>query len=1112
MTAPTDLGSGGGGGTAGNSPGGAGGGAIRLITSGTLTVNGTVTANGANGTPNYGGGGSGGSIYLTAGTFAGSGSITANGGNGTFSGGGGGGRVAVYYSSSNTFSGTDTATVGSAGSGGTNGTVIAVDSTNNDLFINNTQSWDANPTLEGSSFTYRNVTIGNSATLTLNGYYTTGTNGRGFTFNVTNFTVSTGATVNLAGGYAGAPNSSSSATGPGAGTTGDAGGGGGYGGIGGTWSLGTGGSTYGSATAPVDLGSGGGGGTTGGDGGGAGGGAIKIVAAGTTTVSGTLQANGVNGTPNYGGGGSGGSIYITTATLTGGGTLMAKGGGGTFSGAGGGGRIAIYYTTTNSWTGTTLDASHAAPTGSGGNAGGNGTVLVFFSHYALAQARKVIMSSSAPGATGVSYEVVFTPTIATTIGGIVVDICDNDPIFNDASCTYPAGFSWGTTPSLTVNGGMGSGWAATGVQGAAGTGAAQVLELTNSTPQSVSTATPIDFTITTTTNPTAANHSFFVRVVTFGTSSNMTSEYTISGTTRSGALPGAVDHGGMALSTGNGIGVSFVVPEAITFCVSGSAIGSNCSGTVSPNLTIGHGTPKVLTSSAVDTTNAFTQLSTNASDGIVVRIRSSRGAGGDVFVPGAGGTTYRRSIVIDNTTSASTLTNYQLAVSLDTASLISAGTMRSDCGDIRVDDSDGSAINNYWVENCNSAATKLWVKVPSIPAASLKTIYLRYGSSSLTSLSSTTNTFIDDISGAKGVWHFDETSGSTAADTSGSGLTLTATGTTIVAGMFGNARSYAGAGNYMAATATTSVDVPASGSFSLFAWVKTTTDGKAIFEAQNSTPLIYMEVGATTAGGTAHKLVIYLRDNSGNADLPISGSTTIDDGNWHFVGFTANVSGGSRAVTLYVDGHSDGTSTWGSTGAITISGGGGITVGGIGSSFNFNGIIDEAQYYNQALSSSVVGDLYNSYGYSTTNDSGHVLVRSLPFTEPLQTTNNCGGLSLDGGVTCAIPAVNTSCSGGCSASAISAGTAGFGLCVLAGSANTAAIAPYNGASCGSGVNYGLDDVTATSVRSAFGSPLFSGTGPLNQEGDTLTFAATISNLTPAGIYTGQYTLVATGTF
>jgi parallel beta-helix repeat protein len=87
---PTALGSGGGGGASGR-----GGGAIKLNVTNTLTVNGTITADGTRGIGNYPGG-SGGSVWLICDTLAGYGSITANGGRGantTYPGGGGGGRI-----------------------------------------------------------------------------------------------------------------------------------------------------------------------------------------------------------------------------------------------------------------------------------------------------------------------------------------------------------------------------------------------------------------------------------------------------------------------------------------------------------------------------------------------------------------------------------------------------------------------------------------------------------------------------------------------------------------------------------------------------------------------------------------------------------------------------------------------------------------------------------------------------------------------------------------------------------------------------------------------------------------------------------------------------------
>ena len=111
---------------------------------------------------------------------------------------------------------------------------------------------------------------------------------------------------------------------------------------------------------------------------------------------------------------------------------------------------------------------------------------------------------------------------------------------------------------------------------------------------------------------------------------------------------------------------------------------------------------------------------------------------------------YYRQIIINNTQNSNTLTNYQVLITMDTASLISQGKMRSDCGDIRFADSDDSTLLNYWIESdCNSSSTKIWVKVPQIPANSNKTIYLYYGIPNAASASNgdATFDFFDDFNG-----------------------------------------------------------------------------------------------------------------------------------------------------------------------------------------------------------------------------------------------------------------------------------------------------------------------------------------------------------------------------
>jgi len=110
---------------------------------------------------------------------------------------------------------------------------------------------------------------------------------------------------------------------------------------------------------------------------------------------------------------------------------------------------------------------------------------------------------------------------------------------------------------------------------------------------------------------------------------------------------------------------------------------------------------------------------------------------------------YRRDITINNTSNPSSLTNYQVLITVDTSTPISAGKMRSDGGDIRF--YDGANNLSYWIESgINTSSTKIWVNVPSIPAMSTKVIQMYYGNPNLTSLSNGNNTFLlfDDFLGS----------------------------------------------------------------------------------------------------------------------------------------------------------------------------------------------------------------------------------------------------------------------------------------------------------------------------------------------------------------------------
>ncbi len=122
------------------------------------------------------------------------------------------------------------------------------------------------------------------------------------------------------------------------------------------------------------------------------------------------------------------------------------------------------------------------------------------------------------------------------------------------------------------------------------------------------------------------------------------------------------------------------------------------------------------------------------------------------------GWNYRKPVTISN--SGSTLADYQILITIDTSTLVTAGKLLSSCNDIRFSSSDGSTLLNYWIESgCNTTSTKIWIKVPSIATGS-NTIYLYYNNLSATSSSSGTSTFdfFDDFSGDLSKWTVSQSS------------------------------------------------------------------------------------------------------------------------------------------------------------------------------------------------------------------------------------------------------------------------------------------------------------------------------------------------------------------
>ena len=385
ITSPVEPGSGGG--SYGSlPPGGPGGGVIRLSVTGTLEMDGIISANGGNGSGLGGGGGSGGSVSLAVGTLAGAGSIAANGGNGADALGGGGGGGMIYIScNNNLFSGTVTAYGGGGANWGGEGTVlIQVPGQNARLILDGGgHAGPATPLPYSSTtdLTLRNGAAGWPGTSLSLGNVLISSNSWLLVSNSPGYVASmtfSSATIQAGGGIIADSYGYAAGQGDGPGRAFVSSpnypcSGAGHGGNGGNsiTNSATGGIAYDYQTTPEILGSGGG--TYSGYSlGGRGGGAFHLTVTGLLQVDGAISANGGNGGGFGGGGGSGGGIWLAAGTLSGAGSITANGGSGAGSigGGGAGGCIAI-YPTVNLFAGVI-----SAYGGGGANWGGAGTVYI----------------------------------------------------------------------------------------------------------------------------------------------------------------------------------------------------------------------------------------------------------------------------------------------------------------------------------------------------------------------------------------------------------------------------------------------------------------------------------------------------------------------------------------------------------------------------------------------------------------------------------------------------------------------------------------------------------------------------------------------------------------
>ncbi|MBR9689619.1 MAG: LamG domain-containing protein [Candidatus Altiarchaeota archaeon] len=206
----------------------------------------------------------------------------------------------------------------------------------------------------------------------------------------------------------------------------------------------------------------------------------------------------------------------------------------------------------------------------------------------------------------------------------------------------------------------------------------------------------------------------------------------------------------------------------------------------------------------------------------------------------------------------------------------------------------------------------------------------------------------------------DESSGTTASDASDYELDGAVTGGTWSRGYLGNAILLSGDTQYI--DVPNSEDIQNYTSFTVSLWFKYAGRGplaKAYHTLVNKNPTgmgyndpFHLWILNSTQ-------VVQARIGNGTGEYQLSGASSINDGNYHFVSFTYN--GTSKDYELRIDGEYEAnktiTSSW-----IPAQNSADLTIGRWAPYSNyFNGTIDEFRFYTRALSGDELTALYDGY-------------------------------------------------------------------------------------------------------------------------------------------------------
>lgn len=322
---------------------------------------------------------------------------------------------------------------------------------------------------------------------------------------------------------------------------------------------------------------------------------------------------------------------------------------------------------------------------------------------------------------------------------------------------------------------------------------------------------------------------------------------------------------------------------------------------------------------------------------------------------------YRTPITFTN--SGSEVTYQKVKFDVDTATLISAGKMQSDCGDSRFTNANGKVLR-YYLDSaggaCNTSSTDYYVLLPVIPVGG-NVVYHYYGNPnaangteiaqfSETTFSQTPSTGSEEKAPQPAAyWKFDEGTGTTVNDSTSNKNTGTLGASTADPTwqtedmcISGKCLYFDGSNDYVQTTPISSLTT----NFSVGMWVRPTVSGSWQTLYQSGTATNYWRINIDSNNKF---------DFTKNAVADYASTTAIIPNQWNYLEVVKSGDSGTN-LTFYINGTVAGTASVGSV--VTPSGT--AYIGATGAPLL--GFMDEFKIYPYARSAAQVKADYNSRG------------------------------------------------------------------------------------------------------------------------------------------------------